>query len=60
MHDAGLVRRFERLDHLAREAHGIVDGQPTSRCRRLGVESDSVGERLAFDQLQDKRFDCQP
>ena len=59
VHDAALVRRFERLDHLTREAHDLVDGQPAP-VDGCGVARDTVGERLAFDQLQDERFDRQP
>ena len=59
MHDATLVRCFECLDHLTRVAHDLVDGQPEPCSRPLSLERDPVGERLAFHQLQDERFDRQ-
>ena len=60
MHDAALVRRFERLDHLTRDAHDIVDGQSTSGSRWLGVERDPIGKRVALHQFQYERSNRKP
>ena len=48
VHDALLVRRFERFGDLAGDRQGLVDGYRRAR--------DAIGERLPFDELHHERL----